>query len=285
MSSNKYSFLERYGQTILKNGIAAIPFSLFNCQKELGLGPEEVWFISYVLSFRWGDALPYPSLSKLSRISGVRRDRLHRIVNRLKKKGLLVVINRRRTDGGKDRSFYDFTQLFCRIEEIMKAKSLDITNPIADDGEDTHVGKSDIPMTDIPTCPCPQNPTYPCPQNPTCKEEEIKEEEDNITTTLTSEEQEFLSLISSVEGYPFNKKRDAVFLRNLKELFPTVDILTETKKWAIYKQDKPLTKKSNPRSQLRNWLEIASKKQEGGKQNGGRIKPVAKPSATLNDWL
>lgn len=110
-------------------------------------------------------------------------------------------------------------------------------------------------------------------------------EQVNITTTSSPEEAQFLSILSSVENYPLDIEKDVAFLKKLKELFPNVDVVGEIRKWAVYKLDKPLKKNSNPRSQIRNWMEIASKKQEGGKPNGGRIKPVAKPSETFDDWL
>jgi hypothetical protein len=38
-------FLERFGATILQGGIAPVPTTLYFYQAELGLLPQEVWFI------------------------------------------------------------------------------------------------------------------------------------------------------------------------------------------------------------------------------------------------
>ena len=56
------SFLARYGATVLRGGIAAIPTALFTYQARLDLSPQEVWFISYILAHKWDEDLPYPSL-------------------------------------------------------------------------------------------------------------------------------------------------------------------------------------------------------------------------------
>src|SRR5690349_12870013 len=66
----RYRFLSRFGATLLSGGIAAIPMALYHYQAELGLAPQEVWFVGYILAHRWTDALPYPSLRRMSRRTG-----------------------------------------------------------------------------------------------------------------------------------------------------------------------------------------------------------------------
>lgn len=114
--SDKYSFNERYGESIVSGGVAAVPFALFRYQKELGLSPEETWFVVYILSFKWDGGLPYPSLRKMERLTGVPRRRLHRIKDRLISKGYLQIRNQFRKDGGQDRNRYDFFGLFNKLK-------------------------------------------------------------------------------------------------------------------------------------------------------------------------
>ena len=40
-------FLARYGAIILRGGIASIPTALYRYQGELGLKPNQVWFIAF----------------------------------------------------------------------------------------------------------------------------------------------------------------------------------------------------------------------------------------------
>src|SRR6478672_4812595 len=54
-SGKAASFAGHYGQLILTNGIAPIPKALFLYQGALGLSPQQVWFISYVLSHKWDE--------------------------------------------------------------------------------------------------------------------------------------------------------------------------------------------------------------------------------------
>lgn len=70
-------------------------------------------------------------------------------------------------------------------------------------------------------------------------------------------EQQLLSALQSVAGYPFDEAKDLQFIRQLAEDFPDVDLLAEAKAWRTYKLDRPLEKKSNARSQFRNWLSKA----------------------------
>jgi len=89
------------------------------------------------------------------------------------------------------------------------------------------------------------------------------QDKNNFTKTkevpnTTTEEREILSVLRSVEGYPFDFSKDLQFIRDLAVDYPALDLLYQVKKWRDYKRDKPLTKKSSPRSQLRNWMNKAN---------------------------
>ncbi|MGB9858665.1 MAG: hypothetical protein ACPLQP_01875, partial [Moorellaceae bacterium] len=141
--------------------------------------------------------------------------------------------------------------------------------------------------------PSVRNDTGPSVRNDSPKEESLKEDEvkeDVYITTPSAEETEFLQTLSLIENYPYNQEKDLRLYRQLKELFPKVDVVGETKKWACYKLDRPLKPNSNPRSQLRNWMEIAARKQtEGVKHNVGtsrkNYRPAPEPSRDFSDWL
>ncbi len=83
------------------------------------------------------------------------------------------------------------------------------------------------------------------------KEEEVKEE---VTTT----ERESLNILRSIPNYKFKYAEDLDFIRTLAVDYPSLDIVYQLKKWRDYKRDKPLTAKSSPRSQLRNWFKKAA---------------------------
>jgi hypothetical protein len=73
----------------------------------------------------------------------------------------------------------------------------------------------------------------------------------------TTEERENLNTMKSIKDYPFDYQKDLDLLRQLSVDFPDIDIRAQIKRFAVYKLDKPLSKKSNPRLQLRNWMEKA----------------------------
>lgn len=270
--------MERFGETILSGGVAAIPFALFRYQAELNLAPEEVWFAAYVLAFKWGEGLPYPSLRKMEKATGVPRRRLHRIKDRLTRKGYLDVINQQREDGGQERNLYDFSGLFDALKwHIEKAENPE--NPIAEDETPgvkiapPPVSKRHRPGVRIDTPPGVRIDT------PIKKELVTQEESAELRTTPDSMEAEFLSILQTVKGYPFDSEVDLAFYRKLQELFPDIDIIAEARKWAVYKLDRPLKKNSNPRSQFRNWLEIATRKiHNGATDEGNKAKAVGEAS-------
>ena len=110
-------------------------------------------------------------------------------------------------------------------------------------------------------------------QNPNDTEETETERKNDAKTTqkhtdnnvnnekknsnISQNEKDLLSVLKSVENYPFDYEKDLQMIRNLMIDFPKLDITYQLKRWAAYKLDKPLVKKSNPRSQLRNWFEKA----------------------------
>jgi hypothetical protein len=115
------TFLARFGATVLSGGIAPIPTALYMYQAHLGLSPQEIWFIGYILAHKWDDDLPYPSLVKMSERTAISTRQLHRLKDGLIAKGLLEIVPRRRaTDGGKDSNAYDFSLLFARLGDLIR---------------------------------------------------------------------------------------------------------------------------------------------------------------------
>lgn len=86
----------------------------------------------------------------------------------------------------------------------------------------------------------------------------------------TTEEREILSVLKSIELYPFDFEKDLQFIRDLATDYPGIDLLYQAKKWRDYKRDKPLTKKSSPRAQLRNWMNKADEWRDKNNGKTGR---------------
>lgn len=135
-SDYRYRFLSRFGSVILSGGIAAIPKSLYMYSAELGLIPQEVWFVGYILAHRWTAELPFPSLRKMSVHTGVSYQMLHRYKNSLIEKGYLETIPRTRPNGGRTSNYYDFSGLFEKLEMLLVRDNGGRPEDLEDDGDD-----------------------------------------------------------------------------------------------------------------------------------------------------
>lgn len=126
-----YSFLARYGRVLLRYGIATVPKAIFTHQVALGLTPQQVWFVCYILSFQWDTSLPYPSINKMAERTGYSKRQLLRIKDELVAARYLVVVHRTSSDRGNDTNAYDFSLLFDAIRRQLQAleESLDTGAP------------------------------------------------------------------------------------------------------------------------------------------------------------
>ncbi len=99
-------------------------------------------------------------------------------------------------------------------------------------------------------------------ESPNNRPEELK--------NTTTEEREILSVLKSIDLYPFDFAKDMQFIRELAIDYPGIDLLYQAKKWRDYKRDKPLTKRSSPRAQLRNWMNKADEWRDKNNGKTGR---------------
>ncbi len=118
------SFVARYGSVLAKRGVAVIPRVLFTCMGALKLTPQQVWFISYIFSFQWTSALPYPSILKMAARTGYSKVQLHDIKGSLVDRGYLRLVHRSTKDGGRDSNAYDFSGLFDAMLAEMKKEDV-----------------------------------------------------------------------------------------------------------------------------------------------------------------
>src|SRR4051794_21177594 len=61
------SFAARFGRIILQDGIATVPSAMFHYQGVLEMSAQQVWLVSYILSHKWDEDLPYPSLKAMAK--------------------------------------------------------------------------------------------------------------------------------------------------------------------------------------------------------------------------
>src|SRR5437588_9361387 len=128
------SFAARFGRIILQHGIATVPSALLHYQGDLRLSAQQVWLISYILSHKWDEDLPYPSLKKMAKCSTLSLSQLQRIKSSLCQRGLLKVSPRWSDKSGQQTNSYDFATLFDKLEEMIVAEQ-PATNAIRAEGQ------------------------------------------------------------------------------------------------------------------------------------------------------
>jgi len=76
------------------------------------------------------------------------------------------------------------------------------------------------------------------------------EKNDKEIIILTEHEEEFISVLKTIENYPVDLHKDKDLYNTLAERYSTLDLIQAVKDWAVYKEDNPLKPKCNARSQI-----------------------------------
>jgi len=97
---------KRFGD-LLAAGYTALPNALFEYQAALGLGDGELLFIQQLWSYWWGDVPPHPALPTLAARMGKSVRQLQYYVERLRRVGILRVIERYDSCGRRLPNGYD----------------------------------------------------------------------------------------------------------------------------------------------------------------------------------
>lgn len=67
---------------------------------------------------------------------------------------------------------------------------------------------------------------------------------------MSDDESKFIELLSKIDKYPLDRKKDLEMYKSLEERYPSLNLLEAIEQWKMYKLDQPLKVKSNPRSQI-----------------------------------
>lgn len=116
------SFDARYGRIIRKHGVSTAPSALYVFQGQLGLSAQETWLVGALLSYKWTEENPYPSVHTLAKQSGIPRSTIMTYLKLLKEKGIVEVVPRYGKDGRQTSSSYNFDGLFDKLEQFILAE-------------------------------------------------------------------------------------------------------------------------------------------------------------------
>ena len=82
------------------------------------------------------------------------------------------------------------------------------------------------------------------------QERKTKENSKETMIILNADESAFISILETVKGYPVDRVIDIEMYKTLHSRYPNLNLLESLKDWSIYKLDKPLKPKDNPRAQI-----------------------------------
>jgi DNA-binding MarR family transcriptional regulator len=106
-----YIFSNKWSTAIEDAGFTMVPNLLIKHQSDLGVTDPEIAVLVAILSFRWTNAMPYPSASKLGEYTGKSTNSVRDKTRSLENKGLIKRIHRQGTSNE-----YDITPLIKRLD-------------------------------------------------------------------------------------------------------------------------------------------------------------------------
>ncbi|WP_353096189.1 hypothetical protein [Tissierella praeacuta] len=92
---------------------------------------------------------------------------------------------------------------------------------------------------------------------------------------MSDDESKFINILSKIPNFPLDRERDLEMYKTMQERYPTLNLIEAIEDWRQYKLDKPLTVKSNPRSQIntsfKNYVKWGKCLKKAGASNGKYI--------------
>jgi hypothetical protein len=108
--------------------------------------------------------------------------------------------------------------------------------------------------------------------------------ESEIVESLSEGDREVISVWRSVEGFGLNEAAARNLVASLRTEFIDVNILQESRAWAVRKLSEPLEPDSRPSSQVWNWMrkarEITQRESTNEQRKGKRVK--ARPASDFS---
>jgi hypothetical protein len=134
----KSRLIARFGAELMRDGFIAIPRLLKKRICELGITPAQHVFWETVISFQYGEELPFPSIERIADEMGRSERSIKRYIRTMEDRGLLRVERSHNPEAHKASNRYDFTGLYEAILALDKTtesgqKGPENTSNIAED--------------------------------------------------------------------------------------------------------------------------------------------------------
>lgn len=112
--NNTHATIEaKWSAVIAKCGYTAIPNMLLICSKELGITPPEFMTLAAILSFKWDERRPTPSVGTICKLTNSTTRTARKHIASLEKKGLL-----KRVERNYQTNEYDFSPLVQKLDKL-----------------------------------------------------------------------------------------------------------------------------------------------------------------------
>ena len=104
---------ERWSATVVAGGWAAVPRLFMDSYADLNISPTEAMLLLHIMSFKWDNRMPFPSVKKLRTRLGRSDSQVRALLRSLETKGFI----RRNTRIGRSNEF-DVEPLILALERV-----------------------------------------------------------------------------------------------------------------------------------------------------------------------
>ena len=129
MSIQRYPIEERWSPAVASKGFSAVPTVFLNSYAQLGITPTEAMLIIHLMSYKWDNRRPFPSVAKLCAKLGLSDGQVRSILRRLEKEKKFVTRIHRI---GRSNEF-DFTPLIHALEQLQEQEALELQESPSED--------------------------------------------------------------------------------------------------------------------------------------------------------
>jgi len=113
--TKKYQFADKWTPEVVKKGFTAVPNILIRSQGELDITNGEICVIICLLSYKWTEGNPFPSIATIAKATGMATNTVRNHIRSLQRKHLIKRIYRK----GKSNE-YDFGLLNARLRQLIE---------------------------------------------------------------------------------------------------------------------------------------------------------------------
>ena len=123
LSEGRQAFKTKWGAEVAETGFVMVPTLLVRKLPELEVSATQFHLLIVLLQFWWEpDKMPFPSVARLARLTGLSERTVQRNTSALGKAGLIRVRQSRKPNAELATNIYDLSPLVARLQELARAE-------------------------------------------------------------------------------------------------------------------------------------------------------------------